>query len=246
MLGTAAGSSSGVFDAHQFIASDLAQLQSAAPDHIVPITSNTGFELKQHRLIAKQRVDRLHNVDMPEQWMTPPRFSTRTELRAARANEMRPDKSFDVDGDGFVGQQDYAISRKHDLGGQGMLTGGQRDSAIAETCYRMGSQLHDDEIGGNARARRIMASLRNEPELVDTARREGRLRMAGMAVSSLKMKSSHQLQDCLRFPERTLPPELNGPVYTRTMLLQRRRNENAAMEESGRQNFLRMTGATSW
>ena len=161
---------------------------------------------------------------------------------------MRPHASFDVDGDGFVGQQDYAIARKHDLGNGGVLTGGQRDSAIAEVCYRVGSQLHDDEIGGNARARRLLTSLREEPDLVNTAVREGRLRMAGVAVSSLKMKSSHQLKDCLSFPENTgtIPPKADGPAYTRTMLLERRKIERAAMEQKGRDDFLNSVGAMSW
>ena len=110
----------------------------------------------------------------------------------------------------------------------------------------MGSQLHENEIGGNTRARRIMKSLRDEPELVDTTIREGRLRAAEMATASLKMKSSHQLQQCLALPSRSVQPEANGPVYTRTMLLERRKRENAALEESGRQAYMQMTGQISY
>ena len=72
------------------------------------------------------------------------------------------------------------------------------------------------------------------------------LRKAGMAVASLKMKSSHQLKECLALPARKLEPEVNGPVYTRTMLMERRKMENAALEESGRQNFLQQTGQIAY
>ena len=113
--------------------------------------------------------------------------------------------------------------------------------AIAETCYRMGSRLHDDEIGGNARARRILTSLREAPELTDVARREQRLRVGGMEVASLKMKSSHQLKQCLVYPEAHVP-EAGGPCYTRTMLLSHRRHEKASAESKGHEAYLRDTG----
>ena len=133
---------------------------------------------------------------------------------------------------------DYAIASKHDLGSAGVLTGGQRSSAIAESCHRMGTRLHDDEIGGNAGARRLLTSLRNEPELEDTARRAQRLRVAEMHVASLKMRSSHQLKDCLRFPQ---PGEVDGSprATTRTMLLQKRREERMADEERGSEAYHR-------
>ena len=225
---------------------DFTAMREQAQYHTPPVISNLGFERKVHKAVANRHIDKLHDVNMPQQWMQPTRFSTRTAMNAARHAEMRPHNSFDVDGDGFVSQEDWAISRRHDLGHSGILTGGQRDSAIAETCYRMGTKLHDDEIGTNARARRILRSLREEPEFEDTARREGRLRSAGMAVASLKMKSSHQLKECLALPARKHEPEADGPVYTRTMLLERRKIENAALEESGRHNFLLQTGQIAY
>lgn len=229
-----------------FMAGDLRLMRQQTNFHVPPVLNNKGFEKRIHKPIANMAVDRLQDVNMPGQWRHSPRFHTRTDMREARASEMRPHASYDVDGDGFVGQNDYSISLKHDLGQQGMLTGGQRDSAIAETCYLTGSRLHDDEMGGNTRVRRIMKSLREEPELRDTVKREGRLRAAEMATASLKMKSSHQLKECLALPQRAVPAEENGPVYTRTMLLERRKQENAAREESARQAHLRMTGQLSW
>lgn len=160
-------------------------MRNAAPGHIPPKLDHHGFERKQHNLIVNKRVDRLQNVEMPQNWQQPPRFSTRSQLRQTRASEMLPHASFDVDGDGFVGAKDYAIAKKHDLADSGRLTGGQRDSAIAETCRITGSSLRDDEIGGNTKARRVLTSLRDTPELADAQRREQRLRVGQSASASL-------------------------------------------------------------
>jgi hypothetical protein len=234
-------------DANRWIADDLASLRQKVPNHTPPVYDHNGLERNTKKIIEQQRINRLDGVSMPAQWSISPRFGTRTELRRTRAAEMRPHASFDVDGDGFVGPTDYSIAKKHDLGSGGMLTGGQRDSAIAETCYRVGSKLQDCEIGGNAKARRVLSSLREDPVLgqapADLLRREQRLRVGGMHVASLKMKSSQQLKDCLRFPEPYVPPANEpGPTYTRSMLLQRRREENAAANDAGRETFMRTYG----
>lgn len=226
-------------DTERWIADDLASLRSKNPGHIPPVLDHNGFELKVHHVIENQRINKLHDVMLPPQWTAPSRFSTRSALRQHQKEQLRPSLTYDCDGDGFVGQNDYSIARKHDLASEGVLTGGQRASAIAEACYKVGSSLQDDEIGGNARARRILTSLRDQPELNDAVRREQRLRVAGMEVASLKMKSSHQLKECLRFPSNPAPQEYDGPVYTRTMLLARRRVEKEADEQRGHENFLR-------
>ena len=142
---------------------------------------HNGFEKKIYPSTKEARINQLKDVHMPSEWQETPRYSTRSQMRHTRAMAMRPDPSYDVDGDGFVGQQDYTIAKRHDLASSGRLTGGQRDSAIAETCRILGSRLHDDEIGGNQRARRVLTSLREQPELVDTVKREQRLRVAGSA-----------------------------------------------------------------
>lgn len=224
----------------------LNTLRDAAPGHIPPVTDHSGFEIKVHKPLAVRGLDCLYGVQMPASWERPARFGTRTELLRERAAAMRPHASYDVDGDGFVGQLDMAVAKKHDLGSGGQLTGGQRDSAIADHCAQVGSKLHDDEIGGNARARRIFTSLRESPELHDTACRQQRLRQANMAVASLRMKSSHQLKSCLRFPEpRADAADHAAPVTTRTMLLQQRAREKAAAETAGRDAFLQSVGASS-
>jgi len=234
MAATMAG---GTFDSASWIRDDLRQMRTKVPGHVPPVLDQNGFELNVHTVVANRYVDRLYGVQLPDKWQQTPRFSTRSELRQSRAATMLPHVSFDVDGDGFVGQQDFKIGKKHDLGSEGQLTGGQRDSAIAEACYKMGTSLNDDEIGGNMRARRVLTSLRDEPELNDTKRREQRLRVGGMAVSTLKMKSSQQLKDCLKFPEAHVPTE-GAPVYTRTMLLQQRRDEKMKAESDGHDRFI--------
>ena len=116
------------FDAGAFIRDDLQSMRNRCPGHSAPVLDHHGFEKKVHPTVAMTRIDRLSNVQMPGNWETPQRFATRTELRSKRAESMRPHASYDVDGDGFVGQTDYAISKKHDLGNGGMLEGGgERD-----------------------------------------------------------------------------------------------------------------------
>ena len=233
--------------ANRFLADDLASLRAQQSGHVPPVSGRVGsgrfgFELKVHNVIENKRIDKLQEVEMPPQWTASPRFSTRTELRQNHRDRLRPSMTYDCDGDGFVGQKDFQIAKKHDLGAEGMLSGGQRDSAIAETCYRMGSALHDDEIGGNAKARRVLTSLREKPELSDDTVREQRMRVGQMCVSTLKNKSSHQLKECMTFPEAHVP-EPGAPVYTytRTMLLAQRRVEREQTEKDNHKRYMATT-----
>ena len=219
-------------------------MRKTVPGHTPPVLDHNGFERNGLRFsagITNRKVDRLHDVQMPQNWQTTPRFSTRSELQQTRAAQLRPHASFDVDGDGFVGQSDYSISKKYDFN-SGMFSGGQRDSAIAETCRILGSRLHDDEIGGNAKARRVLTSLREKPELSDDTVREARMRVGQMCVSTLKNKSSHQLKECMRFPEAYVP-EPGAPVYTytRTMLHANRRVEREQTEKDNHDRFMATT-----
>ena len=223
-----------------FMNADFQQMRDSHPNHAPPHLDVFGFEIKTHPALVTRGIDSLHSVKMPRDWTSPSRFPTRSALRETRAASMRADKSFDCDGDGFVGAEDYAIASRHDLGQTGKLSGGQRDSAIAETCYRMGTKLHDEEIGGNKRVRRIMTSLREAPELNDGTIREQRLRVGGMAVASLKNKSSFQLKQCLKFPEAQAPE--GGPAFTRSMLLEQRKAERIREEDAGHHHYLRSLG----
>lgn len=51
------------------------------------------------------------DVKIPSSWKNmPKRFHTRTELKAALKYEPIPDMSYDIDGDGSVGNRDYVLS----------------------------------------------------------------------------------------------------------------------------------------
>ena len=249
--------------AAQWQEDDLALLRTCVPGHVPPVRRH-GFELSQHKKIADRHLDRLHDVEMPADWRRPVPYATRTALMSGRAAEMRPHASFDVDGDGFVSPKDFAIARKHDLGGGGQLEDGQRKSAIAETCLVAGSALRDSEIGGNRAVRRLMESLKTSPAVDDNEALSNRLRMANRMTASLRMKSSEQLKGCLRFPEPAAAgpqqeqqqpasarqPPLGAPppmlpaadaaapaVTTRSALLERRRAERTQQEVQGQQRF---------
>ena len=101
-----------------FLASDLAELRSKVPGHVPAVLDHNGFEKRfQNKVRENLRADRLHGVQLPSDWQHSPRFATRFALRETRAAGMRPHATFDIDGDGFVGQQDYAIAKKHATSG---------------------------------------------------------------------------------------------------------------------------------
>ena len=59
-------------------------------------------------------------------WNTNPKHRTVTELKASRAAKMRPDTTFDVDGDGVVSSTDYMLANKFDDDGNGVLDDEER------------------------------------------------------------------------------------------------------------------------
>ena len=83
-----------------FMAGDLRLMRQQTNFHVPTVLNNKGFEKRIHKPIANMAVDRLQDVNMPGQWRHSPRFHTRTGMREARASEMRPHASYDVDGDG--------------------------------------------------------------------------------------------------------------------------------------------------
>lgn len=229
----------------------LASLRSRAPGHIPPIRDHNGFELLVHKNIANRQVDHLHHMPVPEQWSKPTTYRTLSEMREGRRADMKPHSSYDIDGDGFVSQADYRMAKRHDLGGEGKLLGGQRKSAIADACHAIGSRLQDQEIGANARARRLMTSLRDEPEVDDVGKLNTRLRVAGTMAQSLKMRSSQQLKDCLvpPVPQPRAPPSIPEEpprAHTRTMMLERRREEKIAAEAQSERDYMATFGPRSY
>eukprot|EP01052_Picozoa_sp_SAG31_P012322 SAG31_NODE_718_length_12607_cov_21.723937_14_plen_279_part_00 len=59
-------------------------------------------------------------------WVAKPKYETRTEMIAARNEELLPHHSFDVDGDGCISQEDYRLSKKFDENKDGMLQHDER------------------------------------------------------------------------------------------------------------------------
>jgi len=60
-----------------------------------------------------------------------PTKQTRTEMIAIRKKEILPNISYDLDGDGSVGNRDYVLARKFDQGSKNYLTSSERLTAIA-------------------------------------------------------------------------------------------------------------------
>ncbi len=71
------------------------------------------------------------SVVVPEHWGAngqPKR--TKTEMLAERRAALRPDLSYDLDGDGIVGNRDYVISKLYDLDRDGKLNADERKAAL--------------------------------------------------------------------------------------------------------------------
>lgn len=65
---------------------------------------------------------------IPREWLQP--SDTRSALRERRKMAARPDPSFDIDGDGYVGQLDLFIANRFDEDGDGRLNERERANAI--------------------------------------------------------------------------------------------------------------------
>jgi len=168
-------------------------------------------------------------VKLPANWTNPVLHQTRSALRASRHSALKPDPSYDIDGDGFVSPQDYQLATKWEPTRSSKLTGDARSSALKEEYQSMSGVLRDDEVGGNKRARAIINGLSGPPELNDTWRHY-HLREANMTITNLKNKSSQQAIECMTMPEARAP--LGGPsgrAMTRGLMLERRR-ENFQLE----------------
>ena len=56
-----------------------------------------------------------------EGWLKQPRFKTRSELKKFHAENLMPDQTYDVDGDGQVSAEDLALAAKYDTNRDGLL-----------------------------------------------------------------------------------------------------------------------------
>ena len=67
------------------------------------------------------------------------KVKTNTELQAARHAQKKPDISFDLDGDNFVGNRDYVIAKLFDKDGDGKLNKEERaaaDEAVRNVSFK--------------------------------------------------------------------------------------------------------------
>lgn len=77
-------------------------------------------------------VDKAKETKLPNWWgceQNPNARKDRTELFAVRKSEKAPHISFDLDGDGFVGNRDYVIAKHFDKDGDGRLNAVERANA---------------------------------------------------------------------------------------------------------------------
>jgi hypothetical protein len=67
-------------------------------------------------------ISALGSVPIPNHWEREPTFHCRSELLKSRPSGIRPHISYDLDGDGFVSQNDYKVSSSMDSQKKGYLT----------------------------------------------------------------------------------------------------------------------------
>ena len=209
--------------------SGLQSRMRAAPTHVVPRYDVYGFALiEPPPTDAARQVRALGRCpEAPEQWarspthahvpsqhgagwerpaIEAPSHASNTALQYARRRAQRPDPSYDVDGDGFVSQRDYAIAKRHDgranhpgsYGTAGALTETELRSAISEDMGKLSTTLPGAELGESLMGNRALASLSQAPDL--SSRRGPKLTADRRNVTALWNRSSHQAKDCLTLP----------------------------------------------
>ena len=74
------------------------------------------------------------NIRIPDWWSKPGMqeadIKTKTKMIAQRRSEFIPDLSYDLDGDGVVGNRDLVISKIHDKDKDGKLNAREREEAM--------------------------------------------------------------------------------------------------------------------
>ena len=92
--------------------------------HQVPKIDEFGFNKEYRPKIGRDDRNALKaEVKIPTHWnqRADQVHVTNTELQAARRAEKRPDITFDLDGDGHVGDRDYFLSKHFDKDKDGKL-----------------------------------------------------------------------------------------------------------------------------
>jgi hypothetical protein len=101
--------------------------------HQVPKIDEFGFNKEYKPKIGRDDRNALKaEVKIPSHWHEKPDqvIKTNTGLQEARRADKRPDITFDLDGDGHVGDRDYFLSKHFDKDKDGKLNATEKAEAI--------------------------------------------------------------------------------------------------------------------
>ena len=99
------------------------------PFRIDPKGYNADETFKDFKKGGNQGVE---EVRIPNWWQRGPKANanrTHTDMNLNRRRQLRPDLSFDLDGDGIVGNRDFVLAKLFDKDGDGKLNVAERAAA---------------------------------------------------------------------------------------------------------------------
>ena len=85
------------------------------------------------KVLGKNALEVEESLKVPDWWGgkgNPNARKTMTDLSAHRHNQRVPDISYDLDGDGLVGNRDYVLAKLFDKDGDGKLNASERRNAM--------------------------------------------------------------------------------------------------------------------
>ena len=100
--------------------------------HVPPRVNTFGFNKEatlKERVKQSDHAAQAAKTKIPNWWggsANPIKRTDKTELMAQRKSEKAPHISFDLDGDGYVGNRDFVIAKHFDKDGDGILNTNER------------------------------------------------------------------------------------------------------------------------
>ena len=88
-----------------------------------------GFPIKVKPGFENSRILEQENP-VPAHWVNQPKISSLSALRKTRADSKKFDLSYDLDGDGTVGNREYKIARHFDRNKDGVLDSSEKKRCI--------------------------------------------------------------------------------------------------------------------